>query len=61
LPIIIKAAGGGGGRGMRVVHAEAALLGAISLTRTGQNAFNNDVVYMEKFCDAAPCGVPGAG
>jgi acetyl-CoA carboxylase biotin carboxylase subunit len=49
-PIIIKAAGGGGGRGMRVVHAEAALLGAISLTRTeAKNAFNNDVVYMEKF------------
>jgi acetyl-CoA carboxylase biotin carboxylase subunit len=51
-PIIIKAAGGGGGRGMRVVHAEAALLGAISLTRTeAKNAFNNDVVYMEKFLD----------
>jgi len=51
-PIIIKAAGGGGGRGMRVVHAEAALLGAISLTRTeAQNAFNNDVVYMEKFLE----------
>ncbi len=49
-PIIIKAAGGGGGRGMRVVHAEAALLGAISLTRTeARNAFNNDIVYMEKF------------
>ena len=49
-PIIIKASGGGGGRGMRVVHAEAALLGAISLTRTeAQNAFNNNVVYMEKF------------
>ena len=52
-PIIIKAAGGGGGRGMRVVHAEAALLGAISLTRTeAKNAFNNDVVYMEKFLQA---------
>lgn len=52
-PIIIKAAGGGGGRGMRVVHAEAALLGAISLTRTeARNAFNNDVVYMEKFLQA---------
>ena len=51
-PIIIKASGGGGGRGMRVVHAEAALLGAISLTRTeAQNAFNNDVVYMEKFLE----------
>jgi acetyl-CoA carboxylase biotin carboxylase subunit len=52
-PIIIKAAGGGGGRGMRVVHAEAALLGAISLTRTeAKNAFSNDVVYMEKFLQA---------
>ncbi|MGB5440780.1 MAG: acetyl-CoA carboxylase biotin carboxylase subunit [Gammaproteobacteria bacterium] len=52
-PIIIKAAGGGGGRGMRVVHAEAALLGAISLTKTeARNAFNNDVVYMEKFLGA---------
>jgi acetyl-CoA carboxylase biotin carboxylase subunit len=51
-PIIIKAAGGGGGRGMRVVHAEAALLGAISLTSAeAQNAFNNDVVYMEKFLE----------
>jgi len=51
-PIIIKAAGGGGGRGMRVVHAEAALLGAISLTKTeAQNAFHNDVVYMEKFLE----------
>jgi len=49
-PIIIKAAGGGGGRGMRVVHAEAALLGAISLTKAeAAGAFNNDVVYMEKF------------
>jgi acetyl-CoA carboxylase biotin carboxylase subunit len=51
-PIIIKAAGGGGGRGMRVVHAEAALLAAISLTRTeAKNAFSNDVVYMEKYLD----------
>ncbi|HEB56932.1 MAG TPA: acetyl-CoA carboxylase biotin carboxylase subunit [Gammaproteobacteria bacterium] len=49
-PIIIKAAGGGGGRGMRVVHAEAALLNAISLTKAEAGAaFNNDVVYMEKF------------
>ena len=51
-PIIIKAAGGGGGRGMRVVHAEAALLAAVSLTRTeAKNAFSNDVVYMEKYLD----------
>ncbi len=49
-PIIIKAAGGGGGRGMRVVHAEPALLNAILLTRAEAGAtFNNDVVYMEKF------------
>jgi len=52
-PIIIKAAGGGGGRGMRVVHAEAALQGAISLTKAeAGSAFNNDVVYMEKFLEA---------
>jgi len=49
-PVIIKAAGGGGGRGMRVVHSEAALLNAISLTRSeARVAFNNDIVYMEKF------------
>jgi len=49
-PIIIKAAGGGGGRGMRVVHAEGALLSSISLTKAEAGAaFNNDVVYMEKF------------
>jgi len=49
-PIIIKAAGGGGGRGMRVVHSEANLLNAISLTKAeAAAAFNNDVVYMEKF------------
>jgi acetyl-CoA carboxylase biotin carboxylase subunit len=51
-PIIIKAAGGGGGRGMRVVHSEAALLNAISLTKAeAGTAFNNDTVYMEKFLD----------
>ena len=49
-PVIIKAAGGGGGRGMRVVHTEAALLSAVSLTRAeAQAAFGNPVVYMEKF------------
>jgi acetyl-CoA carboxylase biotin carboxylase subunit len=49
-PIIIKAAGGGGGRGMRVVHSEAALLNSISLTKAEAGAaFNNDIVYMEKF------------
>jgi len=52
-PVIIKASGGGGGRGMRVVHSEAALLNAISLTRTeAANTFNNDVVYMEKFLES---------
>ncbi len=51
-PIIIKAAGGGGGRGMRVVHSEAALLNAIQLTRSeAAAAFNNDMVYMEKFLE----------
>ena len=49
-PVIIKAAGGGGGRGMRVVHTEAALLNAVSMTRTeAQTAFGNPMVYMEKF------------
>jgi acetyl-CoA carboxylase biotin carboxylase subunit len=51
-PVIIKAAGGGGGRGMRVVHSEATLLQAITMTRTeAATAFNNDVVYMEKFLE----------
>ncbi|MCC5811271.1 MAG: acetyl-CoA carboxylase biotin carboxylase subunit [Ectothiorhodospiraceae bacterium] len=49
-PVIIKAAGGGGGRGMRVVHKEADLLGAISVTRNeARTAFGNATVYMEKF------------
>jgi acetyl-CoA carboxylase biotin carboxylase subunit len=51
-PVIIKASGGGGGRGMRVVHSEAHLLNAISLTKTeAKSAFGNDAVYMEKFLD----------
>jgi acetyl-CoA carboxylase biotin carboxylase subunit len=51
-PVIIKAAGGGGGRGMRVVHTEAALLSAVSLTRSeAQAAFGNPMVYMEKFLE----------
>src|SRR5574340_482277 len=51
-PVIIKAAGGGGGRGMRVVHTEAALINAVTMTRTeAQAAFNNPVVYMEKFLE----------
>ncbi len=49
-PVIIKASGGGGGKGMRVVHTEATLLDAISLTKTEAGAaFGNDSVYMEKF------------
>ncbi len=51
-PIIIKASGGGGGRGMRVVHAEASLVAAITVTKAeARAAFNNDVVYMEKFLE----------
>ncbi len=51
-PVIIKAAGGGGGRGMRVVHAEPHLLNAISLTRNeAGSAFGNDMVYMEKYLE----------
>jgi len=51
-PVIIKASGGGGGRGMRVVHTEAALLNAVTMTRTeAQAAFGNPTVYMEKFLE----------
>jgi acetyl-CoA carboxylase biotin carboxylase subunit len=51
-PVIIKAAGGGGGRGMRVVHTEAALLSGVGLTRTeAQAAFGNPTVYLEKFLE----------
>lgn len=51
-PIIIKAAGGGGGRGMRVVHKKEELLNFIAMTRTEANAaFNNPQVYMEKFLE----------
>jgi acetyl-CoA carboxylase biotin carboxylase subunit len=51
-PIIIKAAGGGGGRGMREVHSEAHLLNAINLTRSeAKAAFGNEMVYMEKFLE----------
>ena len=50
--MIIKASGGGGGRGMRVVHSEATLLHSISVTRAeAQAAFGNDQVYMEKFLE----------
>jgi acetyl-CoA carboxylase biotin carboxylase subunit len=51
-PVIIKATGGGGGRGMRVVHSEGALLNSIALTRAeARAAFSNDVVYMEKYLE----------
>ena len=49
-PVIIKAAGGGGGRGMRVVHNEAALIHAVQTTKAEAGAaFGNLAVYMEKF------------
>ena len=49
-PVMIKASGGGGGRGMRVVHSEAALRNAIGLTRSeAQSAFGNPMLYMEKY------------
>jgi len=49
-PVIIKASGGGGGRGMRIVHTESNLLNAVSLTKAeAQTAFGNPEVYMEKF------------
>ena len=51
-PVIIKAAGGGGGRGMRVVHTEAALINAVNMTKAeAQAAFGNPMVYMEKFLE----------
>src|SRR3990167_748735 len=50
LPVIIKASGGGGGRGMRVVRSESELLNSIAMTKTEAGAaFGNDEVYMEKF------------
>jgi acetyl-CoA carboxylase, biotin carboxylase subunit len=49
-PVIIKAAGGGGGRGMRVVHTEAALINAVAMTKAEAGAaFGNPAVYMEKY------------
>jgi acetyl-CoA carboxylase, biotin carboxylase subunit len=52
-PIMIKATGGGGGRGMRVVHSEAALLNAIGLTQgEAQAAFGKGAVYLERFLEA---------
>ena len=51
-PVIIKASGGGGGRGMRVVNTEAALINAVNMTRNeAQAAFGNPTVYLEKFLE----------
>ncbi|OAI19255.1 acetyl-CoA carboxylase biotin carboxylase subunit [Methylomonas koyamae] len=51
-PVIIKAAGGGGGRGMRTVHTESVLLNAIAMTKAeAGTAFGNSTVYMEKFLE----------
>ncbi|MGH8115522.1 MAG: ATP-grasp domain-containing protein, partial [Rhodanobacteraceae bacterium] len=51
-PVIIKASGGGGGRGMRVVHSEAALVSSINMTRAeAKAAFGNDAVYIEKYLE----------
>jgi acetyl-CoA carboxylase biotin carboxylase subunit len=51
-PIMVKASGGGGGRGMRVVHNEAAFLNAVAMTRKeAKAAFGNDTIYLEKFLE----------
>lgn len=51
-PVLIKAAGGGGGRGIRVVRTEGALLNSLSLTRSeAKSAFGNDTVYLEKYLE----------
>ena len=51
-PVIIKASGGGGGKGMRVVHTEMALMAAITMTRAeAKAAFSNDEVYLEKYLE----------
>ena len=51
-PVIIKAAGGGGGRGMRVVHSEGSLVNAVALTKSeAKSFFGNDTVYMEKYLE----------
>lgn len=51
-PVIIKAAGGGGGRGMRVVYEAGTLINAVAMTRTEAGAaFNNPEVYLEKFLE----------
>jgi acetyl-CoA carboxylase biotin carboxylase subunit len=54
-PVIIKASGGGGGRGMRVVHSDATLINAINVTQAeALAAFGNAEVYMEKFLEKPP-------
>ncbi|MCL6394214.1 ATP-grasp domain-containing protein, partial [Pectobacterium atrosepticum] len=51
-PVIIKASGGGGGRGMRVVRSDAELAQSISMTKAeAKAAFSNDMVYMEKYLE----------
>lgn len=51
-PLIVKAAGGGGGRGMRVVRSEDMLIESIAMTRAeAKAAFGNDMVYMERFLE----------
>ena len=51
-PVIVKAAGGGGGRGMRVVHTEAAILNSVAMTKAEAGAaFGNPTVYMEKYLE----------
>ncbi|WP_416396796.1 acetyl-CoA carboxylase biotin carboxylase subunit [Allohahella sp. A8] len=52
-PVLIKAASGGGGRGMQVVYSEAALLNAVQVTQSEANAaFGDPTVYLEKFLDS---------
>jgi acetyl-CoA carboxylase biotin carboxylase subunit len=62
-PVIVKAAAGGGGRGMRVVHNEEVLLSSIQVTQSeAQAAFGSPVVYMEKIpAAAAPRRNSGTG
>lgn len=61
-PVIIKASGGGGGRGMRVVRSDAELAQSISMTKAeAKAAFSNDMVYMEKYGKSTPHRNSGAG
>ena len=61
-PVIIKASGGGGGRGMRVVRSDAELAQSISMTKAeAKAAFSNDMVYMEKYRKPTPHRNSGAG